>query len=510
MIWDGLGHGFQPGEIRILGDRILEETLPGSSVRSLRGCWAIPAFSDCHVHLVNFAMSLSILHLEGMPLQTIRKELAGAIASIPRGMWVRGRGWEAAVRLEGGFPDRREIDDMTPDHPVALSSKDGHTLWLNSLALDRLELDDSVTDPPGGRFERRTDGSLTGIVRETAMDHVLTLIPPMPVDKKRGLVKKAIQRLLSQGIVAVHTFESLKEFDLLADMSAKGELPLHVTASFNIEDLDEAIRRRLRSGDDVDGVRVGGLKLFADGALGSRTAAVSVPYSGEKDNYGMDVMDLQEIKRVAVRAAKAGLATAVHAIGDRAVNHSLLALTAAVASAPGLRGFRVEHIQLIQPCDLKILANQPIYASIQPCHMIADIEMAEKYWTNQTGLPYAYGSMKKNGAKLVFGTDAPIEHENPLWNIDAAVTRCRPTEESARTGWHPGERMDVIDAFRAATSVPPELEQGSGRRGLLKAGYPADIVILDRNPFEAENRPGEIRILETLRAGQPVTSSGEL
>lgn len=450
--------------------------------------WLVPGFTDCHVHLVNFAVALSRLRLDGLRLTAIQQQIESAAERTPAGGWIRGRGWEAACRVEGGFPDRNEVDHLTPDNPMALSSKDGHTIWLNTRALRELGIHSDVPDPPGGRYDRRSDGSLTGIIRETAADAVKAMLPPVSNAEKYRLLKNAFPRLHRQGIIAVHSFETLSEYNLLLEMDTRGELPLRVTASFNLEDLDRALTLGLKPGQGTAHVRLGGLKLYADGALGSRSAAMFEPYTGEPGNLGMEVMTPGALRDSAVRAARNGLPTAIHAIGDRAVHHALDALEAARIEAPGISGMRVEHIQMVQPDDLARFQRLNIAASIQPCHMLSDIEMAEKYWAEQTGMRYPYHSLAESGALCVLGSDAPIDDENPLRNIRGAVTRRRLSGRWSDRSWLPGERMRVYDALKGYTSHPGRLE--GVPRGRLDPGYPADIVVLTGNPLKAD--PGTI------------------
>ncbi|MCD4652789.1 amidohydrolase family protein, partial [bacterium] len=304
--------------------------------------------------------------------------------------------------------------------------------------------------------------------------------------------------------VAVHSFEGLKEFNLLLEMAESGDLPLKVACSFNLADFDAVIRERLKAGAGKGWVRLSGLKLYADGALGSRSAAVTNAYTDEPDNYGIDVMTDIEMKREATRAADHGLPTAIHAIGDRAVRNALIALVAARKRAPEIKGLRVEHAQLIQRSDLYTFASHDICASIQPCHMISDIEMAERFWSNQTGMLYPYGSLFRTGAKIIFGSDAPIDDENPLKNIRGAITRRRIEGKWSDYSWHSNECMSVVDAFAACTSGPADIEIGP-RRGRLEPGMPADLVIFGENPFEKfPDRLHETKIVTVFVDGQRI------
>ncbi|MBN1297087.1 amidohydrolase [bacterium] len=472
----------------------------------MRGRFLVPGFTDSHLHLVAYAIAQSRLHLDGLDEEQIRHIIGNTAGRLAPGQWIRGRGWEAAHRKKGGFPDRMEIDDVTLQHPTALFSKDGHSLWLNSAALGVLQLTHDVTDPPGGRYERRLDGSLTGLMRETAADVVRNLLPAVTDTEKRHLLQEAFPRLHAQGIIAVHSFEGLDEFELLCDMDDCGDLPLKVTAYVNLEDFDRALAIGVVRGTGSPRVNIGGLKLYADGALGSRTASVFVPYSDDPVNVGMDVMDAKNLRIEAVRAAEHGLPTAIHAIGDRAVRYALDALIAARETAPNIPGMRIEHLQLVQPVDLPRFAASGITASIQPCHLISDMAMARTYWANQTGLLYPYGSIVASGAHYVMGSDAPIDRENPLHNISCAVSRRRTTNSGCEAAWIPEECMTAVSALRGCTIFPADLE--FRRRGRIAPGYPADYVVLDTDPLAPNAfEPGQLQIMTTVLDGDIVFSA---
>lgn len=499
MIWNGREDRFQHGSITIHNGFLDAVTITTGRCVTPETKWVVPGFTDSHIHLVNYGLAQSLPILDGMTLESIHQNLLKHIQTVPRKQWIRGRGWEAACRRQGGFPDRLELDGLGTDNPIALSSKDGHSVWLNSRALHELQIDETIADPPGGRFDRRPDGSLTGVVRENAADIVRQKIPAVPDSEKRESLRKAIGRLHSRGIVAVHSFEGISELDMLIDMSASGELSLKVMTFINLEDFDRILSRQYQTGDQWHGVHMGGLKLYADGALGSRTAAVSHPYTGEQDNTGIDVMGPEQLLEESLRAASYGFPTAIHAIGDRAVKHALQALIAVRKAFPDVNGQRIEHAQLIAREDLQLFSQFNICASVQPCHMISDIDMAERFWTRQTGLFYPYRSIVDSGARIVFGSDAPIDDETPLHYLDAAITRRRTHGSWSRQAWHPGECLQAVDALKAATTAPAALENNGKKRGFLLPGYPADMVLLNRNPFDTSERVRDIGI-ETVYA----------
>ncbi len=488
MIWNQKHRRFQCGLLTLKDGKIDSITFADDNCLDGRLSWVVPGFTDCHIHLINYGIAQSLLKLDGLCLEDIQQKLKMRIDEASRFQWVQGRGWEAACRHQGGFPDRMEIDGFSQDNPVALLSKDGHSLWLNSRALQELSIDDTVSDPPGGRFDRRPDGSLTGVLRETAVDIIRQKIPARLDSEKRDLLRKAWGGLHAKGIIAVHSFEGISELDLLIDMSVTEKIPLKIMAFVNLEDFDQVISRGYKFGQQWPSIHLGGLKLYADGALGSRTAAMSKPYTGEPKNTGIDVMEPEELADLSMWAASHGFPTSIHAIGDRAVKNALQALITIRKAFPDLKGLRIEHTQLIAREDIEKFAQYDICASVQPCHMISDIEMVERFWSEQEGLFYPYGSLAESGACVVFGSDAPIDDENPLHYFDAAVTRRHVKESWNKRSWHPEECMKATDALKAMTFAPTMIEAGKMKRGLLMPGSPADLVILDSDPISTRGR----------------------
>jgi len=491
--WSEINQCFQSGDLSISNGKITESPDKRALDYNKEGYWAVPGFTDCHVHLVSYALSASRLQLDGMDLESIQNQVKYTVNTMGKGDWVRGRGWEASCRLQGGFPVRQELDDVSPDNPVALFSKDGHSIWLNSKAIQNLGITEDVKDPPGGRYDRDDHGRLVGVMRETAADQIRFMLPAVTDAEKKKMLRKAVTRLHGQGIIAVHSFGGLDEFRLLLDMDQSEGFPLKVTCHLDYPDFEQGLRENLQKGQGRGWIRLAGLKLYADGALGSRTGAVMQPYTGEPDNTGMDVMSGKDLMLESVRAAQQGFHVAIHAIGDRAVRNSLHALIEARKHAPHVTGMRVEHVQLVDKNDLNLFSIHGICASVQPCHMISDIDMVERFWSQQKGLLYPYGDLDRSGALVVFGSDAPIDNENPILNLRNAVTRTRLNGKWSDRSWHGEQCMNSVSALKAITSRPVLLEAGSAR-GVITPGLPADIVLFKQNPLTID--PEKLHTLE--------------
>jgi len=510
------GLNIYPVSICIADGRIDKITAPGSKslhtrtsdrVMDLNGCWVSPGFTDSHFHLLSYSKSLEFLQLESMNRDQIRAVVQQTSQTAYPGTWIRGRGWEAFHWQGPGQPSKSDLDPVSQFNPVALTSKDGHTLLLNSKAMEILNFDRCFPDPPGGSFDRNPEtGELTGILRENAIVDAIKRIPQPSDQKYRELLSKSFKILHSFGITAVHGFEDLKTFRLLKDLDENGELPLRIYLYIKDDDLDEAIELQMKTGQGSSFLRFGGIKLFADGALGSKTALMKHPYQDDADNFGVEVTSLIELNCIAETAAQHGIASAIHAIGDQAVSNALTALIKARETAPNLNGLRIEHIQLISHEEIKQFSKYQITASVQPYHALSDINIVNAYWPDMPGLKYPCKSLKDHNVHMVFGSDAPIDNLNPLDIISAAMRsghEMPATHQDIR--WYSDERLDLESAVQACTSNPAVLEGTGTQRGSLQEGQFADLVILDGDPFETRQEDlCQHRVVMTIVSGEIV------
>jgi hypothetical protein len=295
----------------------------------------------------------------------------------------------------------------------------------------------------------------------------------------------------------VHDFDYRSAWVALQTLRAEGSLRLRVVKSVPPDDLEAAYLLGLRSGFGDDWLRVGSLKIFMDGALGPRTAAMLAPYEQEPENHGMLNKDAGALIAIGRRARAVGLSLAVHAIGDRANREALDAFAALraeerAAGLPPLR-HRIEHVQLLHPDDLSRLAELEIIASMQPIHATSDMGMADRYWGTRARLAYAWRSVARTGARMAFGSDAPVESANPFWGLHAAVTRRRADGSPGPDGWHPDQRLTLTEALRGFTAGAAWAAGMEDRLGRLTPGCLADLIVLERDPFEIP--PDELRSL---------------
>ncbi|MBN1552712.1 amidohydrolase [bacterium] len=512
-------HPFQPSNneyaVQIQGNRIGDvltmdyiktHDITLNKAIDLQGSWIAPGFVDSHLHLLSYCQSLGFLKLEGLDREHIAEAVKSQTSRQPEKTWIKGRGWEMNKWKDGRVPDKLILDAVSPHHPVALSSKDGHSLWVNSNALDILNIQNNIPDISGGVIFRRGEThELAGVFQENAADEVLRRIPQESKDAKTAKLMQGIRNLHELGITAVHTFDTYERLMLYSELIKAKSLRLRVLGYFDVNDLETAIINELKTGQEQGYFTLGGLKLYADGALGSRTAAVTGNYTDEPQNYGTLIYSEEDLTGHCVQAADHQIATAIHAIGDRAVQMSLNALSTVRCKHFDIRGLRIEHAQLIRPEDIRRFREYQIALCIQPNHLLADIEMVERYWTNQISNFYPYQSLHQSGCLLMFGSDAPIEPPDPLYNIQAAVTRQRLDGYPNDRGWIPQERLDLQSAINATVWHPVLFERKQNRRGTIEKGKLADLVVLSGSPFDCNFRElREIKPVMTIMDGQIV------
>jgi predicted amidohydrolase YtcJ len=486
--------GIRGGRVAFAGSAIELETRADPHTLRIElepGEIAIPGLTDAHLHLIDAAAAAE--HVDLTDAATLRDGLAmleTAHAALPDGAWLLGAGWDQ--RRWGRWPTADDLATAAPGRPAALWSFDHHAVWASPAALAIAGIDASIPDPDGGIVRRLRDGSPEGVLLENAAPLVTTRIPvPSPAELRR-LVARMGRRLAELGVVAVHdpgTIQldpALAGFDVYAAMAEAGELPIHVHACLRAEGLELAAERGLRSGAPLgsgpgDRATIGWLKLFADGTLGSQTAALLEPRTGS-DDRGVFVTPPEVLRDLAGRAAEAGIASQVHAIGDAAARAALDALEPTVGRVALMP--RLEHVQLLHPDDLGRLAAAGIAASVQPVHLREDAATARRDWGERAeARAYPWRSLLESGAVLAFGTDAPVEPIDPWPGIAMAVLRRSPGWGSDVSVFGPDEGLTLEQALRAAT-IGPSITARQPDRGRLVPGARADLIVLPASPRE--------------------------
>jgi predicted amidohydrolase YtcJ len=464
---------------------------PEAEQLDLNGRCVTPGLVDAHVHFQNYALYRQRLHLDGASsLAEALQRIAAHPAPGTADQWLLGRGWSQAQWPEGIFPTAADLDRLVPHAPVYLGHKSGHAAWVNSRALRLARIDENTPDPPGGQIQRDESGRPTGILFEEAAGLVTQHIPQPTEAELAAAMRSAQEHCWSVGLTGIHDFDGRACFRALQSLRQAGELGLRVVKNIPVYRFEHAVGVGLRSGYGDDWLRIGGVKIFADGALGPRTAAMLEPYEGEPDNRGITVTDKEEMMAVASEASRNGLSVAVHAIGDRA-NHDVLDVYEAVrreeqerstASTARLR-HRIEHAQILHPDDLERLAQLNVIASMQPIHATSDMEMAGRHWGERARTSYAWRTLRDTGALLVFGSDAPVEPIEPLLGIHAAVTRRRLDGAPGPDGWYPEQRLTMAETIHAFTLAAAITAGQEGRQGSIRPGKLADLTIFDQDIF---------------------------
>jgi predicted amidohydrolase YtcJ len=472
--------------LAIAGERVAggvgvhEAALPTLDVVDLHGRCVVPGLTDSHVHFPTWALGLRDLSLDGVASRAEALERVRGAAG--DGPWIRGQGWRDAAWEAP--PTKEALDAVTGERPAALWAKDLHSLWLNSAALALAGCDLEVE---GGVVERDEQGEPTGVLREEAAWRFRERFPSVPDDEWLEVTRAGVKLAHSRGVTAVHDKDGwVGAHQIFQRLKERDGLTLRVWQSLPYLKLPEleGLGLRSRLGDDV--LRLGYLKVFMDGTLGSQTAWL-LDGSGVRITSGVELADIVR------RAARAGWPVAVHAIGDRANREALDAFetTKDEWQPRGLRQ-RVEHAQCLAPDDLPRFADLGVTCSVQFSHAPSDRDLAERFWPDRLEGAYAFGSLLASGAVLANGSDAPIEELDPLAGIRAAVTRTIDD----RPGWRMQEALTVEQALHATTVAPAWLAGDERARGKLIPGYFADLVVLSRDPVECP--PDELESVEVV------------
>ncbi len=478
----------------------LRREAPDADTLDARGGLVVPGWIDAHVHFIWWALQMAQLDLrEARTVDEALGRIETYARAAPAGAWVLGGRFDKNVW--GRWPTAAELDRVTAGHPAALRSRDGHSRWVNSETLRRAKVTRETPAPAGGAIFHDERGEPTGVLQENANGLIDAVVPP-PTDEEMLEAARLGQReAWRRGMVGFESFDAFSDRVSLAAferMRAAGELGMRVSTGIPRALLDEALSLGLRTGFGDEWLRVGHLKIFSDGALGSQTAALDEPYAGSADR-GLLTIEPATLDALVARAAAGGIAVAIHAIGDRAVHAALEAIAPTRATAPQLRQ-RIEHVQLVRADDLARFGSLGIVASMQPIHATSDRDLADRYWgAERVGRAYPWRTLLASGAVLAFGSDAPVEPIDPLLGIHAAVARRRPGDAGA---WTPAQRLTLDEALAgyargAAYALGREREAGT-----LAAGMRADLTVLDRDiARSSEAELVDARVRSTVTGG---------
>ncbi len=499
------------------GDRIVAvgslaevRSLAGSDARpiDLAGGFLCPGLVDAHAHVLGFGISLERINLVGI---TSLEETQARIESYVAGKrevgfsgWIRGRGWDQNDWPVTTFPTRQDLDEVSGTYPIALSRIGGHAMWANTRALALAGIDRDTEDPPGGKIHRDESGQPTGILVDTAKDLLMQAIPETPPEVKARAIERATQVMAVAGLTGAQDMGmSRGELAIYRGLAGKGSLRARVYGA--ISSTDPELADVLSAGPDREWLagtfKLGMVKFYVDGALGSRGAALIEDYSDDAGNRGLLIMDPEDLRAEMKGALEAGFQCAVHAIGDLA-NRVVLDSWEAIAEGdvnryahpvpqanvsligrvdPAIPPVRLEHAQIIHPEDLARVGALGVVASMQPTHCTSDMPWApERLGPDRMVGAYAWRRLIAGGAMLASGSDFPVESHDPLFGLYASVTRRQP-DGAPPEGWSPDQRLTRDEALASFTAAPAYASGDLHQLGTLTPGKLADFVVFDKN-----------------------------
>ncbi len=479
------------GRIVYLGPDAGADALRGPKTRvvDLGGRAVTPGLIDAHSHLLELGQSLEEVDLTGAPSYgEVISRVQVAARALPAGAWVRGRGWDQNRWPDQQFPTEGALSAAVPDHPVFLTRIDGHAVLLNAKALALLKIDKSTADPTGGRVLRDAAGAPTGVLVDRAID-LATVPEPSAADLER-YVRRAAQHCLAVGLTTVTDLGvGTSEYEAYARLRKAGQLPIR--AALFVADNPKVLKRWFARGPEIDPearLTVRGVKMYADGALGSRGAALLAPYSDDPGNTGLLLTTEAHMTEVSRQALAHGFQVGIHAIGDRGGQTALNAMEKALGGPRPDARFRLEHAQILTLPDIQRMARLGIIASMQPTHATSDMPWAgERLGTARLAGAYAWRKVLDAHGRLALGSDFPVESADPRLGLYAAVTR-QDLNGQPPGGWLPGERLTRDEALAgftrdAAWSLFLDKEVGT-----LAVGKRADLVVFGSDPMRVPER----------------------
>lgn len=488
-------------------DEVSALTEKGTEVVDLEKRFVMPGFNDAHVHLGGAAEDWMAVRLFGAgTVAELQKRLAAAVAEHKPGAWITGSGWDHTLWPEKKFPNRQQLDEVSPKNPVLLTHVSGHVAVANSLALKLAGITKETASPSGGEIEKESNGEPTGMLKEgSAMRLVESKIPPATAVERRRGIEMVLADVAKNGVTSVQDNSAWEDFLTYRELKNDGKLTVRITEWLPFAAPLEQLEQMRRDGGTTDAwLRTGALKMVTDGALGSRTAAMLAPYSDDAKTTGIMIMEPDKLTALAIERDKAGFQLNFHAIGDRANRVCLDAFEAAAkANGPRDRRDRIEHAQVVAPSDFPRFARLAVIASMQPSHETTDMRWAEqRVGPERAKGAYAWATMRNYGVRLAFGTDYDVEPISPFRGLYACVTRELP-EGGPKGGWEPQEKISLSDCIRAYTSGSAYGEFMEGKKGELKPGEFADFIVLSDDLTKIEPRQyTSVKVLRTVVGGR--------
>jgi len=509
--------------VAVLGDRIVSvgsnaevERWRGTEteVMDAGGKLLLPGFNDAHVHFVDGGAQLDNVQLnDATSAEEFVRRIAEQAKKTPKGEWIVGGDWDETKWNPPNVPTKEMIDGVTPDNPVFVGRYDGHSALANSLALRLAGVTAQTPDPPGGVIVRDAAGDAAGDLKDAATDLVDQVIPPLSHDQRMHAVQRALAHAAELGVTSVqHMNPEYADIAIYAELAQRGELTTRIYAAPLITQVDDQVKIGIRHAFGGPYLRIGAVKAYADGSLGSRTAYFFDPFSDQPDNRGLLNEEMQPLSKMRDRMMKAdaaGLQICTHAIGDQAISIVLDLYTEVVKAHRGAeRRFRIEHAQHIAAKDFERFAQLDVIASVQPYHAIDDGRWAEaRIGHDRASRTYAFRTLLNHGVHLAFGTDWEVAPLNPMLTVYAAVTRATLDGKNPN-GWFPEQKLTVAEAVQAYTMGSAYAEFQDKVKGSITPGKLADMVLLSDDIFAIEpSKIREVRVLKTIVGGKEIYSA---
>jgi len=511
--------------VAVLGDRIVAVgsnadiaawSGPGTKVTDAGGRLLLPGFNDAHVHFVSGGQQLDNVQLkDATSPEEFARRIAERAAVTPKGEWILGGDWDETKWNPPDIPAKELIDRATPDTPVFVDRYDGHMGLANSVALRLAGITAKTPDPPGGTIVRDAQGNPTGALKDAATDYIDKVVPALTHEQRVRVVKRALAYAASLGVTSVqHMSADYEDIRIYSELLQRGELTTRIYAAPLITHFDDQARLGIGHGFGDPFLRIGAVKAFADGSLGSRTAYFYKPFLNQENNRGLLSDEMHPISLMRERMMKAdaaGLQICTHAIGDEAIS-TILDLYSDVIKAHGDvdRRFRIEHAQHMAAKDFERFAQLHVIASVQPYHAIDDGRFAESYiGHDRASRTYAFRSFLDHGVRLAFGTDWEVAPLDPILTIYAAVTRATLDGKNPN-GWFPEQKLSVAEAIEAYTMGSAYAEFQESEKGSITPGKLADMVLLSDDILTIA--PAQIRnakVIKTIVGGKLVWDASE-